>query len=366
MVRSKHRFHLFYLFIAAVLANKKVQVYYYVHPDWTNKMDTSNQSCLTHTNETIECEWLYHDNQSFFKSVLPMVSNMKRNDKSTVTVAMFNIHTLWEKFRLKYPNSCEWPTNLTMATSEESDHRFHHIFNASFHNFDGYSTTHPSSSVQRIYDAAYMEGFHEQPYVVNTTLLPAASYIAHVCHAHGHRERVVVKLRQAGIRVDGLGKCSKTTAPAGIVLHHAPQNNTLNALYKRTVTSQYMFNLAFENSIEDGYVTEKPFDALMAGTVPIYLGDSKHLKRLLPHPKAAIFVDDYSDINGLADYLKYLISNQTAFFEHRHAWRINFSLSSYVATHSILATTWHCQVCQWATNAIGTRRQINGHSAKIC
>ena len=150
------------------------------------------------------------------------------------------------------------------------------------------------------------------------------------------------------------------------MLHHAPQNNTLNAIYKRTVISQYMFNLAFENSIEDGYVTEKPFDALMAGTVPVYLGDSKHLKRLLPHPKAAIFVDDYHDINGLADYLKYLISNQTAYFEHRHAWRINFSLPKYVVSHPILSSSWHCQVCQWAMNSIVTRRQINGHSAKIC
>ena len=26
-----------------------------------------------------------------------------------------------------------------------------------------------------------------------------------------------------------------------------------------------MFNMAFENSIEKGYVTEKPFDALIAG-----------------------------------------------------------------------------------------------------
>ena len=26
-----------------------------------------------------------------------------------------------------------------------------------------------------------------------------------------------------------------------------------------------MFNMAFENSIEDGYVTEKPFDALISG-----------------------------------------------------------------------------------------------------
>jgi len=54
------------------------------------------------------------------------------------------------------------------------------------------------------------------------------------------------------------------------------------------------------------------------GTVPVYLGDSHHLKSLLPHPKAAIFIYDYhNDYNQLAQYLKYLINNQTAYEEHR-------------------------------------------------
>ena len=34
---------------------------------------------------------------------------------------------------------------------------------------------------------------------------------------------------------------------------------------KRDAISRFMFNMAFENSIEDGYVTEKPFDALISG-----------------------------------------------------------------------------------------------------
>ena len=37
--------------------------------------------------------------------------------------------------------------------------------------------------------------------------------------------------------------------------------------------SQFTFNLCFENSQAPGYLTEKPFDALMSGAVPIYEGD---------------------------------------------------------------------------------------------
>ena len=34
---------------------------------------------------------------------------------------------------------------------------------------------------------------------------------------------------------------------------------------KRKVISKYLFYLAFENTIEPGYVTEKVFDAVFAG-----------------------------------------------------------------------------------------------------
>ena len=85
-----------------------------------------------------------------------------------------------------------------------------------------------------------------------------------------------------------------------------------------------MFNLAFENQHEPGYVTEKPFDALIAGTVPIYKGDSAHLKSLLPHPDAAIFLDDFKDIKSLIGYLTFLSQNETAYERHR-AWRHDYT-----------------------------------------
>jgi len=42
---------------------------------------------------------------------------------------------------------------------------------------------------------------------------------------------------------------------------------------KYDLLSQYKFNLCFENSLAEGYVTEKLFQALIAGTIPIYWGD---------------------------------------------------------------------------------------------
>jgi hypothetical protein len=88
------------------------------------------------------------------------------------------------------------------------------------------------------------------------------------------------------------------TGPEGVALPTSKEMR-YNLQVKREAIGRFMFNMAFENSLEPGYVTEKPFDALISGTVPVYLGDSVQLKALLPHPKAAIFIADYKDMTGI-------------------------------------------------------------------
>ena len=52
-------------------------------------------------------------------------------------------------------------------------------------------------------------------------------------------------------------------------------------LSKYEVLSRYHFSLCFENLAMDGYVTEKIFDCLYAGTIPIYLG-AKDIVNYIP------------------------------------------------------------------------------------
>ena len=100
-----------------------------------------------------------------------------------------------------------------------------------------------------------------------------------------------------------------------------------------------MFDLSFENSLERGYVTEKPFDALVSGIVPVYLGDAVHLKSLLPHPKAAIFIADHDNMTSLVEYLHYLTENETAYEEHRE-WRKTFSYDTHIKHKPLLQKSW--------------------------
>ena len=331
-----------------------IRVFHYISPQWESESKSHESfvhTCTFPGKKTIFCEWIDHGNQTYLKRL------WKETVKSTITVALYNIHTLWESDHVLYPTNCEWPTNLTMVSSEESHKRCSRLFNASFGNFDGNSTTHSSSTVQRIYDSAYLHGFH----VNDTHYRPkfqAASFIATSCHDESlpnvaPREKIVLQLRRAGIRVDGLGKCAKSAALPGVFLPQKNLNNpTINTENKRRIEGQYMFNLAFENSLEEGYVIEKPFESLLAGSVPVYLGDAVHLKRLLPHPKAAVFVDDFGgNISTLAKYLGYLMTNDSAYQEHR-SWRKTFLLTNYVTKHPILSISWYCGVCRWASTAV--------------
>ncbi len=62
---------------------------------------------------------------------------------------------------------------------------------------------------------------------------------------------------------------------------------TLMSIYKGScpskykVLSQYTFSLCFENTSMKGYITEKLFDCLYSGTIPLYLG-AKDIEDLVP------------------------------------------------------------------------------------
>ena len=64
------------------------------------------------------------------------------------------------------------------------------------------------------------------------------------------------------------------------------------------------FHLAFENSQDAGYATEKLWGALKMGAVPVVWGDAAaRVRPLLPAPEAAIFADDFSSDVELASYI---------------------------------------------------------------
>jgi hypothetical protein len=73
-----------------------------------------------------------------------------------------------------------------------------------------------------------------------------------------------------------LSKYKKVDAP-GISMNNMPGIDTLYEgdrwEIKRQFLSPYKFTIAFENDVFPGYQTEKLYDAMLAGSIPIYCGD---------------------------------------------------------------------------------------------
>jgi len=302
----------------------------------------------------IRCEWAHSEHMKILNDALkrPQPNEPTAPWGETVTLAVYNLHSWYERTRSHQPSHCELQAALTLAESEESRVRYGQLFDSSFQHFDGYSTTHPQSSVQRVYTEAFLDPELLLPTLNFSSLIKGASYVASDCHKHdsanANRDGVVGLVR-GGFRVDGLGRCMHTaTGPEGVSL--SKSKDTRYSLYlKRQTIGRYLFNFAFENSYEAGYVTEKPFDALIAGTVPLYLGDATHLRSLLPHPQAALFVEDFKgNYSALAAHLTYLAGNESAYEEHR-AWRRGYKgPRSGSGSSPLLRDSWFCRICQWA------------------
>jgi hypothetical protein len=75
---------------------------------------------------------------------------------------------------------------------------------------------------------------------------------------------------------------------------------------KIDVATKYRFMLCFENDLYPGYVTEKPLEAYMAGTVPVYWGDFGNDQCI---NRNAIL--NLKDFNSLEEFVSYVSNLST-------------------------------------------------------
>lgn len=124
------------------------------------------------------------------------------------------------------------------------------------------------------------------------------------CGGSSNRLRYINELKKF-VPVDVYGKCG-IKCPA-------------NTDCRQTSYSKYKFYLAFENSLCEEYVTEKFFFALHSTQiVPIVLGYARY-DHYMP-TSGYIDVRNYQSPKQLAEYIKYLDGNTTAYLEYFH-WR---------------------------------------------
>ncbi|XP_055042594.2 4-galactosyl-N-acetylglucosaminide 3-alpha-L-fucosyltransferase 9 [Misgurnus anguillicaudatus] len=101
------------------------------------------------------------------------------------------------------------------------------------------------------------------------------------------------------------------------------------------ILSSCTFYLSFENSEHNDYITEKLYNALQLGTVPVVLGPSRqNYERFVPRD-AFIHVNDFPSVRALAKYLL-LLSRHETLYRRYFNWRRHFEvkISSFPAEHA--------------------------------
>jgi hypothetical protein len=88
---------------------------------------------------------------------------------------------------------------------------------------------------------------------------------------------------------------------------------------KLVTLSRYRFDLAFENSVSRDYVSEKFFDPLVAGCVPVYRG-APNIEDFAPGDHCFISAADFGGPQDLAAYLQHLTHNPAEYAAY-FAWK---------------------------------------------
>lgn len=149
----------------------------------------------------------------------------------------------------------------------------------------------------------------------NYRRIPSKNFSAVVvvsnCASRSQREEVLSELGRI-VPVHVFGKCGQPLPDLG------PTNRTTD-LHK-LLGQTFQFHLSFENSLCEDYVTEKFFNAMGSGMIPVVLNGA-NMSRIAP-THSYIDVKDFTTIRELGSYLEEVSSDPSLYASY--FWWTNF------------------------------------------
>jgi len=169
--------------------------------------------------------------------------------------------------------------------------------------------------------------FDENYFKIYVNKTKSIAWFASNCEAFNKRQDLVKKMQQL-IDIDVYGRCGNLSC-------QGPNCDQL-------LTTTYKFYLSFENSLCQDYVTEKLYKALEQYTIPLVFNGLKDKTKFAP-PKSFINVDEFDTVEGLVDYLKFLINNPREYIKY-FWWKKHYSIKRHLFRYT------YCDLCQKLNN----------------
>lgn len=216
--------------------------------------------------------------------------------------------------------------------SIESPGRYPHYTDATWLKTRGFtdvvSTTpvigFPSWNIS--YVNADLSFFFTRPWPVSHKINGVAAFISH-CDEHTRTRRLdlLVALNNSGIPVYSFGGCRRTHRVEDLFPECTLQSrrSPMWDFVKMCVLRRFRFTAAFENDARAGYITEKLFQPLAAGSVPLYAG-APDVRRVLPRDNAAIILDSFDD-EGIRRMVQHTL--ELAHDDHKYEAALEWKLA---------------------------------------
>ncbi|KAJ4836334.1 putative fucosyltransferase-like protein [Turnera subulata] len=167
----------------------------------------------------------------------------------------------------------------------------------------------------------------------------AAAFISN-CGARNFRLQALEGLEKSDIKIDSYGGCHR---------------NRDGRVDKVETLKRYKFSLAFENSNEEDYVTEKFFQSLVAGTIPVVVG-APNIQDFAPASDSILHIKQIKDVGSVAKTMKYLAENPDA-YNHSLRWKYEGPSDSFKALVDMSAAHSSCRLCIHLATAIREKEE---------
>jgi len=284
-----------------------------------------------------------------------------------------NTYSDWEKLIGTDFSKCTYTNCMTLNYNETLLERadmlfFHHVF---FKGFPSVSPTvrtkqywvitttesaaYPYNKWRAIYDDHFnITATHRSDSVLYTPLnrwfptskkpTPTINYTAHKtkgavaivsnCDSRGYARLKTMQAIKKYIPVDIYGNCgTKINCPR-------TDNSCVNNLL-----SEYRFYLSFENSLCEGYTTEKFWKRILspAHIVPVAMGGLSMDEYTAAPPNSFLHVYNFTSIKALGEYLQLLLKDDQLYNSY-HRWR-----ETYDFNYEGPVGNWNaCELCHLA------------------
>uniref|UniRef100_A0A1J3GLR0 Fucosyltransferase n=1 Tax=Noccaea caerulescens TaxID=107243 RepID=A0A1J3GLR0_NOCCA len=162
----------------------------------------------------------------------------------------------------------------------------------------------------------------------------AAAFISN-CGARNFRLQALEALMKTNIKIDSYGGCHR---------------NRGGKVDKVEALKRYKFSLAFENTNEEDYVTEKFFQSLVAGSVPVVVG-APNIEEFAPSSDSFLHIKSMEDVEPVAKRMKYLADNPAA-YNQTLRWKYEGPSDSFKALVDMAAVHSSCRLCIFVATRI--------------